>query len=288
MSKNPDYVKQVVQPRVTEQQALRALDEIVDEHGRPTPAAQRATLKALTVQRGLVLKNLRRLRRKYPQDLALRLARQYVRAVSGAGAAAGAVSLVPGAGTIAGFGVSAGAAIGFLELSALYAQSIAELHGMPTHADKNGQAYVMAVLLGREGQNIIRDTADIARGKGSLAATVLVMNSGSGLFDALFSNLRDRFLKRVMSDQAAGVFGRIMPFGVGAIIGGIGNRNMGRAVVRSTYELFGPVPYVFPKDLDLFDDADQPQTLYAPAPEHLNSAGSGNSVSTELDRVDPR
>ncbi|WP_245952316.1 hypothetical protein [Citricoccus muralis] len=71
-----------------------ALNRAVDPHGNPTPAFQKIVLKAVEVQRPLVLRNLNRLRRSHPDEtpaqLAERLGKQYLTAVTGAGPPSGA------------------------------------------------------------------------------------------------------------------------------------------------------------------------------------------------------
>ncbi|MGO1434686.1 MAG: hypothetical protein ACTHV4_03720, partial [Canibacter sp.] len=41
------------------------------------------------------------------------------------------------------------------------------------------------------------------------------------------------------------------PFGIGAVIGGVGNHKLGTAVIRSAGELFGDFPRGFSPDLAL-------------------------------------
>ncbi len=76
-----------------------ALNRAVDPHGNPTPAFQKIVLRAVEVQRPLVLRNLNRLRRSHPDEtpaqLAERLGKQYLTAVTGGGAAVGGTAVVP-------------------------------------------------------------------------------------------------------------------------------------------------------------------------------------------------
>ena len=41
--------------------------------------------------------------------------------------------------------------------------------------------------------------------------------------------------------------GRLIPFGIGAVIGGGGNHLLGRQIVRASREGFGPAPVTFPE-----------------------------------------
>jgi hypothetical protein len=45
------------------------------------------------------------------------------------------------------------------------------------------------------------------------------------------------------------MFGRALPFGIGAVVGGAGNLMMGRAVVVNAREAFGPMPDTVPGEL---------------------------------------
>src|SRR5690625_7579564 len=92
------------------------LGKAVDAKGRPTPAFQRAVLAAMSVQRPVVIAELRRLTKKYPADspgeLAERLSRRYISSLTTTGAAAGGLGAVPGIGTAAGLGAAFGGALG--------------------------------------------------------------------------------------------------------------------------------------------------------------------------------
>jgi hypothetical protein len=249
--KKSAWSKRLFDSRATRQSARLAKQHLFYDDGTPTGAGQRLILKALTVQHAVVDRHVRRIQNRHPhltpQELVQKLGAQYLAAVSSSGALAGAAALVPGAGTLAGLGVSAVASVGFLELSALYAQSIAVVHGLPTHTDERGQALVMAVLLGDEGYSILQEAQNTMRGRGNLAATVLIANNGSGMFQAMFERLQKTFLKRIATSQVVSTIGRVIPFGIGALVGGYGNRRLGRSVISSTADLFGPLPRMLPQ-----------------------------------------
>ena len=48
---------------------------------------------------------------------------------------------------------------------------------------------------------------------------------------------------------SAGAVGKAIPFGVGAVIGGVGNRILGKQVVEAAREAFGPAPLSFHAEL---------------------------------------
>ncbi|MFD1214685.1 hypothetical protein ACFQ36_21905 [Arthrobacter sp. GCM10027362] len=227
-----------------------------DARGNPKPRLTNAILKALDVQRPLVLANLNRYRRKFPEaspaELAARLEKDYLAAVTTGGATVGAFAIVPGAGTIATLGLSAAATVGFLEATALYAQSIAELHGVQTAEPERAQAMVMAIIMGDEGAAMIKEFAGQAGGRGGLGRTwgsLVGESMPSGLVGVLVESLRKRFLKKLLARQGTALLGRAVPFGIGAVIGGAGNRVMGRRVIATTRQAFGEAPLVLPMAL---------------------------------------
>ena len=57
------------------------------------------------------------------------------------------------------------------------------------------------------------------------------------------------FLRTLLKQQGTAWLGRALPFGIGAVVGGVGNRVMGRAVVANAKEAFGPMPLVIPGEL---------------------------------------
>ncbi len=68
-----------------------------------------------------------------------------------------------------------------------------------------------------------------------------------------FGTVRERiqtmFLRTLLKQQGTAWLGRALPFGIGAVVGGVGNRVMGRAVVANAKEAFGPMPLVIPGEL---------------------------------------
>ena len=127
-------------------------------------------LRAIEIQRPLVLANIRRLQRRYPRataaQLADRLERDYLAAVTGGGALVGGTAVIPGVGTVAALGLSAVATVAFLEATALYATSLAELHGVRLVDPEKASALVMAIMLGEEGTALLGSLSGQAAGRG--------------------------------------------------------------------------------------------------------------------------
>ncbi|WP_430298426.1 hypothetical protein [Sinomonas sp. B1-1] len=243
--------KKNVALRIAQDTAHQAM---FDSQGQAKPAVHRALLRAVDVQRPLVLANLRRMRRQHPKEspaqLSARLERDYLRAVAGGGAAVGGTAAVPGVGTVASLGLSAAATIGFLEATAFYAASVAELHGVHLEDPERARTTVMAIMLGEEGAALLSAFSGQALGRGGSATrawgTALNRSVPSSALKAIQSTVQKRFLKWMLKKQGSAMLGRALPFGVGAVVGGAGNLVMGRAVVKAAREAFGPAPDVLP------------------------------------------
>lgn len=232
------------------------LKSALDENGEPTEGFEKALSTVLAVQRPLVLKNIQRMAAKHPGEsperLAERLGQQYLTTVTGAGAAVGGTAIVPGIGTVAALGLSGAAVAGFMEATALYAQSLAELHGITTQDPQRAQALVMALMLGDDAKELLREAAakagrpyDPQSSLNALAGTA----SGTGISAFVVDRLKRTFMRKMLLRQGAGFVGRAVPFGVGAVIGGVGNRAMGKAVMENAAELFGPLPAAIPGEI---------------------------------------
>ena len=234
-----------------------AAGAMMDEKGQPTPAVHGLLLKAVEVQRPLVLANLRRLRKRHPNatafELSRRLERDFLSGVGTGGAAIGATAIIPGVGTVAALTISAAAAGVFLEATALYAQSIAELHGVRLRDPELAQLTVMAIILGDEGSAMLRGLSGHALGTGKtpMQAWGLTVSKNIPLttVKALIAPMQKKFLRRMAVRGSMSVAGRALPFGIGAAVGGAGNYMMGKAVIASANRAFGPAPLMIPAQL---------------------------------------
>jgi hypothetical protein len=234
-----------------------AHNAVFDAQGNPKPGVHNLLLRAVNIQRPLVVANLRRLQRRYPRasaaQLADRLERDYLTAVTGGGALVGATAVVPGVGTIASLGLSAAATVAFLEATALYATSLAELHGIRMTDPDKASTMVMAVMLGEEGTALLGSLSGQALGKGQGATqawgNVIARRMPSSGFGSIRERVQKVFLRSLLRRQGTALFGRALPFGIGAVVGGAGNLMMGRAVVANAKEAFGPMPDTIPGEL---------------------------------------
>lgn len=238
-----------------------ASKQAFNDDGTLTPAAETWLTRAVTVQRPVVLANLRRMRKAHPtltnRQLAMQLDKDFKRSMTGGGAMIGATAAVPGVGTATSLGLSALATGSFLEFCALYAQSMAELSGISTADPHRAKLLVMGVMLGEEGRKLLGELSDQAsgRGQGPMASMVPLTSpaqfaAGSSSMTSLIgSQIKRQFLRRFFVRQGSSMVARAIPFGIGAVVGGVGNRALAGQIVRTAGATFGELPEQTPPSL---------------------------------------
>lgn len=211
----------------------------------------------LSVQRPVVLAHLRSIRRRHPDatpdEVAYLVGRRYLLAVTTSGAAVGATAVIPAVGTITTLALSAVETAAFLEATALYAQSIAELHGLPVSDPERARALVLALMLGKEGSTLVRqwglEVTETEVSRELYWRQVVSSSIPRVVIAPLLERLRGAFAKRLATSGSASVLAKALPFGVGAVVGGTGNRITGSRVVHSARSVFGAAPEAFPESL---------------------------------------
>ncbi len=135
------------------------------------PMLVRGIDRVLTVQRPVVLAHIRSVRRgrpdASPEQLIRVLERRYLTAVTTGGALVGASATVPGVGTGSSLVLSGVETAGFLEASALFAQSVAEVHGIVVDDPDRARTLVMTMVLGTAGTDLVKQLAGQATATGT-------------------------------------------------------------------------------------------------------------------------
>ena len=223
----------------------------------------RALDKALAVQRPVVVAHIRSVRLRYPDatpaQLVRILERRYLFAVTGGGAAVGAAAVIPAVSTPVALALSGVETVGFLETTALFAQSVAEVHGIHVENPDRARLLVMTLMLGQEGAQLLDQFTQQATGKGpgrsafwgEIVTKTLPRNAVGPVLD----RLQKAFVRHFGGAAGASFFGKAMPFGIGAAIGGTGNHILGRRVVASSRQAFGLAPQTFSAELSPKDGA---------------------------------
>ncbi len=241
-----------------------ALEQIVPEHvSYDQPAAEqtmsvRGFDRLLTTQRPAVLAHVRNIRRRHPdaspEQVTRILERHFLTVVTTGGASVGVSAVIPGVGTGIGLALTGVETAVFLEASALFAQSVTEIHGIAVTDPDRARTLVMAMMLGTSGAELVRNLAAQATGQAvprtRFWGDVIGRNVPQAFMGPIADRVKNAFLRRFTRNTTTGAIGRIMPFGIGAVIGGVGSNMLGRKIVQSSRLAFGPAPLTFPENLE--------------------------------------
>ncbi|SDI01233.1 hypothetical protein [Agrococcus jejuensis] len=229
---------------------------------------------AIAVQRPIVLEYLRGLRRSKPNadaaDLLKELDSRYVATVTATSTGVGASAAIPGVGIPIALGLGVADLLFFYETSALYVLAVAELHGVAVDDAERARPLVLGTLLGQKSQGQVSKLVLAAAGAGgvdqarSLATGVVAKTLPKGWGEVLTEQLPDSALApltvviarealKTSGKLGAGTLGKAVPFGVGAVIGGVGSFYFGRDVVKAARVAFPEPPRTFPAWLEQFE-----------------------------------
>jgi hypothetical protein len=222
------------------------------------PPAQSVALtgvdRFLSVHRPVVLAHIRAIRAQKPgatpDEVVRILERRYLAAVTTGGAAVGASAVLPAVGVATSLALSAVETAGFLEASALFAQSVTEVHGIAVTDPERARALVMTLVLGSAGSDLVKQLAGQAAGvapaRSAFWGETITKSLPTTAVRGIAGELQKTFLKRFAVAAGGSAIGRAIPFGIGAVVGGTGNHLLGRRIVNGTRQAFGPAPLVFP------------------------------------------
>ncbi len=222
------------------------------------PRTIRALDGVLRVQRPAVVAHLRSIRLRHPDastaEIVWMLERRYLAAVTTGGAAVGATAVVPGIGTGVTLALSGVETVVFLDATALFAQSLAELHGIPVEDPDRARALVLTLMLGQEGVDLVAQLTRQATGRGGTRTAywgeLVTKSLPRAAMGPLVDRLKSAFIHQFAAKGSASVIGKALPFGIGAAVGGAGNHLLGRRVIVGSRRAFGVPPQEYPADLE--------------------------------------
>ncbi|MGP6170374.1 hypothetical protein ACTU6V_04090 [Microbacterium sp. A204] len=260
-------------PAASETEVAKALGippELVAEKAKEMAKGegfQAQIFKAIAVQRPVVLEYLRSVRRDKPNaspaDLLKELDSRYVATVTITSSGVGASAAIPGVGIPIALGLGVADLLFFYETSALYVLAVAELHGISVTDPDRARPLVLGMLLGQKSQSEVSKWVLTSFGAGGVSqarsfATGAVSKSlPKGWGEVLTEQLPDSALApltivigrealKIGGKFGAGTLGKAIPFGVGAVIGGVGSFTFGRDVVKASRLAFPTTPDAFP------------------------------------------
>jgi F0F1-type ATP synthase membrane subunit c/vacuolar-type H+-ATPase subunit K len=185
-----------------------------------------------------------------PAAIVSKLEKRYLAAVTASGAAVGSAAVLPGIGTLAVLSAAAGETAVFLEATAFFALAVAAVHSVPAENRERRRALVLAVLVGDDSKHAVAELIGPGRTNGAWLSEGV-----ASLPMPALSQLNSRLLKyavrRYAMRRGALLLGKMLPIGIGAIVGAIGNRVAGKKIVRNAHKAFGAPPPRWPAALHL-------------------------------------
>lgn len=221
-----------------------------DEHARRRPRT-RPSLDdlldaAITGPSTAVRTQVDRLRARHPEatpaDILAMLERRYLLTVTSTGGAVGAAAAFPSVGTGTAIALTTSQVGTFLAASAGLALAVADVYGVDVDDVPRRRTLVLASMLGEQGSVIVEEEV----GVGTLfwARSVLTRLPLTTVKSVNLALAR-RAARYSATRGGALFFGRLAPFGIGAVIGWTGARAMGSTMIAGVRRAFGPPPVSF-------------------------------------------
>jgi hypothetical protein len=193
-----------------------------------------------------------RLRRAHPgaspAEIDARLENRYLAALTASGAAVGSAATFPGVGTLTALSAGAGETVFFIEATALFVLAKAAVYNVPADHRERRRALVLAVLVGDDSRRAIGELIGPGRTNGGWLAEGMASLPLPTLarFNA---RMLKYFVKRYTMRRGALMFGKMLPVGIGAVVGGAGNRIAAKKIVKNARQAFGAPPTRWPATL---------------------------------------
>lgn len=232
--------------RATNKAAAKAVEKVIQSDLVPNSVVQGAARavtegidKAVTMRWAMAIRRAEATEGTVEQRVR-QVAKAFRKELTGAGAAAGAVAAAPVVGTGTAI-ATLGAEIGWLTMrSADLIMTIAAIHGHTEATVEERRSWVLAILA--FGETAATEFASLAD-KMNVGPT-----SGKGLkmplevLERLNATLGASLLSKFGSRRGALAVGRILPFGIGAVVGGGTNYAMIDAVGKHADSFFRTTP----------------------------------------------
>ncbi|HWC12387.1 MAG TPA: EcsC family protein [Acidimicrobiales bacterium] len=178
------------------------------------------------------------------EERARAVTRTFARELAVAGAATGGAAAVPGVGTATAMAATA-ADLGWFTLRiADLILTVAALHGHDRASVEERRAWILSVLAFGEGS-----AAGFARMAGEMGHDLgrkAVSRIPASALRAINRKLGRSLLARFGTRRGSVTLGRMLPFGIGAAVGGSANYMSVQAIGRHAESFFGSLPYGLP------------------------------------------
>ncbi len=181
-----------------------------------------------------------------PEQIANILGAQFKNLMRTTGGAVGVTAALPAIGTTTALALSAADVGLFLSSASMYCLAIADVHGISVTDVERRKALLLTSVLGDAGA---KSVANLTGKPLTALGPALLLSLPKSTIRQVNSVLTSRFVKRQLIKYTGLTAGRIIPFGVGAVVGVAGGNALAATAIHQTKRAFGPAPAFFARPL---------------------------------------
>lgn len=216
-------------------EALKGIADLDEPDGKLARQFFKAVDKASEVQAPAIEKYVNYIRSRHGRKSVARqqkvIDRHFRTLATGTGAGTGALAFFPGIGTLLSAGAAGGEALGVVEVFALYTLSSARLRGVDISHREARRRLILFSIAGAAGNEAV-SAASGAKGIGGLRKLGSASDAEKRTINSRLGRIAFRQLRRRMAGAA---FAKMLPLGVGAVLGARANRKLAHMMIRHTH-----------------------------------------------------
>lgn len=199
--------------------------------------------KAAKLQHKTIVKYVDRLKEKNPQatpaEIQAKLDKHFLLTITGTGAGAGVTAAIPAVGFVTGAAAVGVESLAFLDAATSYAVASAYLRGVDISNPERRKSIVLLSVVGSEGTPLATATM------GTDSTIALLTRASTPKLSDLNKKMFNFAMKRISKSIRLAWLGKLMPLGIGAVLGSVANRKIGNNLIDHVAETLGPLPTSF-------------------------------------------
>ena len=179
----------------------------------------------------------------------------------------------------------------FLEIAAWYTLASASLRGIDIEEEERRRSLVLVTLMGSSGTALVAaamgDEPLRKQAPEKDPAASLIARLGIPQLGGLNKVLIKQAQKRIAKSARLAIVGKLMPMGIGAVVGAGANRKIGKTLLERARLALGPIPATWPDTFELSDDdVDKAKFSLPKIPLSFGSIGGKDDHTGEDSRKD--
>ncbi|MDO5644141.1 MAG: hypothetical protein Q4G21_00415 [Dermabacter sp.] len=199
--------------------------------------------RALALQAPIARRYVRSLKEKHPHwdedELVRQIEKRFLRLATATGVGIGGAAAMPALGTAAAMALTVGEGLAFAEACAFLTLGVAYARGIDMSDPSSRKTITLAILGGEKGAQIVTK----ALGQRGVQWSAVLGGAAPEFITNAVNTQVNRWIRRTIARRVGGVWaGRLIPFGIGAVIGGVGNLVLAKSVVDASRDVFAYAP----------------------------------------------